>query len=136
MKLTWFLAAMACTKHKKFDGLTTNRTRVTGYIDIPSCNSNIQKMQYWLMMPCVRVYRCTGAFTDSSLTPAAVESTTVLFSVSRAWRLGSAVLSARAEKRCPIAAILQQEGGKLLFNAKVCRRLLCGQGHVVFRRCT
>ena len=36
----WFLATMACTKHKKFDGLTTDRTKVTDDIDIPSCNSN------------------------------------------------------------------------------------------------
>ena len=47
----------------------------------------------------------------------------MLFSLSRARRLGSAVLEARAAQTSPVAAILEQEGGEHLFSAKVCLRL-------------
>ena len=40
-------------------------------------------------------------------------------SLSRAWRLGKAVWSARRAKTSPIDAILEHEGGKLLFWGKV-----------------
>ena len=68
-------------------------------------------------------FSCIAAFADSPLTPDAVTSSTVLFSLSKARRLGSAVLEARVAQTSPVAAILQQEGGKHLFSAKVCCRL-------------
>ena len=57
-------------------------------------------------------FSCIAAFADSPLTPDAVTSSTVLFSLSKARRLGSAVLEARVAQTSPVAAILQQEGGK------------------------
>ena len=77
----------------------------------------------WFTSSVVVRFSCTAAFADSPLTPDDVTSSTVLFSLSRARRLGSAVLEARAAQTSPVAAILEQEGGKHLFSAKVCRTL-------------
>ena len=76
-------------------------------------------------------FSCIAAFADSPLTPDAVTSSTVLFSLSKARRLGSAVLEARVAQTSPVAAILQQEGGKHLFSAKVCFKLRVLFGSVV-----
>ena len=40
-------------------------------------------------------------------------------SLSRAWRLGRAILRARREKTSPVEAILNYEGGKHIANGKV-----------------
>jgi hypothetical protein len=43
----------------------------------------------------------------------------VKYTVSQVWRLGEAVIQARADKRDPVAAILERERGRLLFKGKV-----------------
>ena len=43
----------------------------------------------------------------------------ILYSLSRTWRLGNAVLRARRDKVSPVERILQQENGKLLITGKV-----------------
>ena len=44
---------------------------------------------------------------------------TIPHSYSHAWRLGQAVLHARANKLDPVTTILKHEGGKLLCTGKV-----------------
>lgn len=52
-------------------------------------------------------------------TGAEVKRWGVLHTVSQAINIGRAVLGARREHRDPVAALLEQEGGKLLFRGKV-----------------
>lgn len=42
-----------------------------------------------------------------------------LYTLSRSWRLGNAVLRARLNKASPVDSILQHENGKLLTTGKV-----------------
>lgn len=48
-----------------------------------------------------------------------VRQTHVKYTLSRIWRLGREILQARKEKLSPVEAILEHEGGKLLFKGKV-----------------
>ena len=43
----------------------------------------------------------------------------ILYSLSRTWHLGKAVLRARDDKESPVDSILQHENGKLLITGKV-----------------
>ena len=62
---------------------------------------------------------CTGGVIIGSLTPEQALTTLVPHSYSRAWNIGNAVLAARANKACPIAAILKEESGKKMFAGKI-----------------
>ncbi len=62
---------------------------------------------------------CTAGFALPPLTGRQVNEWGVKYTVSQVWRLGKTVVQARAEKRDPVAAILAQEGGKLLFGGKI-----------------
>ncbi|XP_077991831.1 uncharacterized protein LOC144446032 [Glandiceps talaboti] len=61
---------------------------------------------------------CKGGLT-LGLTKEEIDTKTVWYSLSRAYRLGHAVLCARKNKTNPIQTILQHENGKLLFNGKM-----------------
>jgi DUF917 family protein len=65
------------------------------------------------------VMGCTAAFALPPLTGRLVKQWGIKYTVSQAWRLGEAVLLARAEKRDPVPAILAQEGVRLLFTGKI-----------------
>ena len=62
---------------------------------------------------------CTAIFALPPMTGKQVKDWGVKYTISQAWRLGQAVIQARDEKRDPIAAILSQEGGQLLFRGKI-----------------
>lgn len=62
---------------------------------------------------------CTATFALPPISGRQIKAWGVKYTVSQAWRLGQAVLEARAEKRDPIAAILAQEGGRRLFRGKI-----------------
>ena len=60
-----------------------------------------------------------GAFVTRALEKDDLTPKLVQFSLSRAWRLGQAVLSARKAKACPIQAIIAHAGASLLAAGKV-----------------
>jgi DUF917 family protein len=62
---------------------------------------------------------CTATFALPPISGWQVKAWGVKYTVSQAWRLGRAVVQARAEKRDPVAAILAQEGGQPLFRGKI-----------------
>jgi len=62
---------------------------------------------------------CTASFALPPMTGTQIKRFGIRNTVSQAWRLGHAVLGARAEKRDPVGEILRQEGGKLLFQGKI-----------------
>ncbi len=62
---------------------------------------------------------CTASFALPPITGRQLKSQGVKNTVSQSWRLGEAVMQARAEKRDPVGAILAHEHGKLLFRGKV-----------------
>lgn len=62
---------------------------------------------------------CTAGFALPPLTGRQVNEWGVKYTVSQVWRLGKTVIEARAERRDPVAAILAQERGKLLFRGKI-----------------
>lgn len=62
---------------------------------------------------------CTAAFALPPITGRQLKTWGVKFTVSQSWRLGEAVMQARAEKRDPVEAILKHEHGKLLFRGKI-----------------
>ena len=62
---------------------------------------------------------CTGFFILPPLTKDEALNKTVLFSYSRAWRLGDAVVSARIHKTDPIKAMLDEVGGLHLLSGKI-----------------
>jgi DUF917 family protein len=62
---------------------------------------------------------CTAGFALPPLTGKQVNEWGVKYTVSQVWRLGKVVLEARAAKSDPVAAILKQEHGKLLFRGKI-----------------
>jgi hypothetical protein len=65
------------------------------------------------------VMGCTAAFALPPLTGQQVNAWSIKYTVSQAWRLGQRVTNARAQKHDPVAAILSQEGGQLLFQGKI-----------------
>lgn len=62
---------------------------------------------------------CTAGFALPPVTGRQVKDWGVKYTVSQAWRLGEAVMRARAEKRDPVDAILAHEHGQLLFRGKI-----------------
>jgi DUF917 family protein len=62
---------------------------------------------------------CTASFALPPLTGKQVNEWGVKYTVSQVWRLGRTVMQARAEKRDPVAAILTEEHGNLLFKGKI-----------------
>ncbi|XP_035686666.1 uncharacterized protein LOC118422916 [Branchiostoma floridae] len=62
---------------------------------------------------------CSAGVAFAPLTAAQVRSSCIQYSLSRAWRLGHAVLHAYKNSISPIHAILQQESGRLLATGKV-----------------
>jgi len=62
---------------------------------------------------------CTAGFALPPLTGREVKAWSVRYTVSQAWRLGRAVVEARAEKRSPVETILEREGGRLLFSGRI-----------------
>ncbi|KAJ8303639.1 hypothetical protein KUTeg_020035 [Tegillarca granosa] len=58
---------------------------------------------------------CSGGVVIS----ADLASKTIHYSISRAWRLGKAVLLARECNQSPVEAITKHEGGKLLITGKI-----------------
>ncbi|MBM4424181.1 MAG: DUF917 domain-containing protein [Chloroflexi bacterium] len=62
---------------------------------------------------------CTAAFALPPITGGQLKAWGVKHTVSQAWRLGAAVIRARAEKRDPVEAILKHEHGQLLFRGKI-----------------
>ncbi len=62
---------------------------------------------------------CTAGFALPPLTGRQVNEWGVKYTVSQVWRLGEAVMQARADKRDPVAAILERERGRLLFKGKI-----------------
>jgi DUF917 family protein len=65
-------------------------------------------------------YSCLAGLACAPLTAEDLRKNTVMFSMSRAWRLGNAVKLAQKEKRCPVDAVLESQNGKLLISGKVC----------------
>jgi len=49
----------------------------------------------------------------------AIETQCIKYSVSRAWRLGRAILEARKKHTSPLKAIEEREGGRLQFQGKI-----------------
>ena len=64
-------------------------------------------------------YSCEAMFLNAPLKSDEILSKTILYSISRAWRIGHAVLLARCKKSSPIDAILSVTNGKLLCRGKV-----------------
>nr|XP_006811539.1 PREDICTED: uncharacterized protein LOC100375797 [Saccoglossus kowalevskii] len=62
---------------------------------------------------------CKGALSCCTFNKEDIMSHSVKYSISRAWRLGQAVIHAKSIKADPIQAILKCENGKLLINGKV-----------------
>lgn len=62
---------------------------------------------------------CSGGVVISVLKKADLASKTIHYSISRAWRLGKAVLLARECNQSPVEAITKHEGGKLLITGKI-----------------
>ena len=62
---------------------------------------------------------CTASFALPPITGKQIKEWGIKYTISQSWRLGRAVIEARAEKRDPVAAILTQEGGQLLFRGKI-----------------
>ncbi|ESO90858.1 hypothetical protein LOTGIDRAFT_122683 [Lottia gigantea] len=62
---------------------------------------------------------CSGGLVLAPMKTSDVMKKTVLHSVSRAWRMGNAVLRARLEKMSPINAILKEESAHHLITGKV-----------------
>ncbi|MEM7031653.1 MAG: DUF917 domain-containing protein [Chloroflexota bacterium] len=62
---------------------------------------------------------CTAVFALPPMTGRQINDWGIKYTVSQAWRLGKTVAQAREKKEDPIAAILNQEGGQLLFRGKV-----------------
>lgn len=62
---------------------------------------------------------CSGCLVERGLTKEEITPYTVAHSVSRAWRLGRAVLSAQKLKVSPLQAIVDHEGAVLLATGKV-----------------
>ncbi|CAB3981430.1 Hydantoin utilization A [Paramuricea clavata] len=61
---------------------------------------------------------CLAGLACAPLTAEDLRKNTVMFSMSRAWRLGNAVKLAQKEKRCPVDAVLESQNGKLLISGK------------------
>lgn len=62
---------------------------------------------------------CTACMTTAPMSGAFIRQHGVVHTTSLAWTLGDAVLSARAAKADPVAAILDKAGGALLMRGKV-----------------
>ena len=62
---------------------------------------------------------CTAVLALPPMSGKQVKAVGVKRTLSKAWRLGHAVLEARAQKRDPVAAILDAERGRLLFRGKI-----------------
>lgn len=62
---------------------------------------------------------CTAHMAAAPMSGDFVRRFGVPHTISQAWRLGDTVLSARAAKADPVAAMLAQEGGALLMRGKV-----------------
>lgn len=62
---------------------------------------------------------CTAGMALPPITGKQINAWGVKYTISQSWRLGEAVIRARAEKRDSVAAILKHEHGKLLFRGKV-----------------
>ena len=62
---------------------------------------------------------CTAGYAGPPLTGKQVKEFGVRNTVSQAWRLGRAVIEARAEKADPVQAVLDREGGVMLFRGKI-----------------
>lgn len=62
---------------------------------------------------------CTASFALPPITGKQLNMWGVKYTISQSWRLGQAVMAARSQKRDPVAAILAQEGGQLLFAGKI-----------------
>jgi DUF917 family protein len=78
---------------------------------------------------------CAAAFAMAPVTGADILRHGVRNTVSQAWRLGAAVTVARRQRRDPVAAILAQEQGLLLYEGRiidVLRRTTAGfaRGHM------
>ncbi len=96
------------------------------YDDLPWSNYKIKTVvnreQHCTVM-FSRVYmlrhRCASAFNYRVTNGEELLEKTIRHSVSRAWRLGQAVLHARKVKSSPVQAILEHEGGTLICRGKV-----------------
>lgn len=62
---------------------------------------------------------CTAAFALPPITGRQIKMWGVKYTISQSWRLGQAVMAARSQKQDPVATILAQEGGQLLFAGKI-----------------
>jgi DUF917 family protein len=62
---------------------------------------------------------CTAGFALPPLTGQQVRAWGVNYTVSQAWRLGQMMMRARAERHDPLAAILDQACGTLLFQGRI-----------------
>ncbi|XP_071834530.1 uncharacterized protein [Apostichopus japonicus] len=62
---------------------------------------------------------CAGAVTFSPMSATEVSDACIMFSMSRCFRLGDAVLKARKEQRNPVKSICEHENGVHLISGKV-----------------
>ena len=65
------------------------------------------------------IIRCAAALAIPGLTKDKLPDLVIHHSVSRAWRLGEAVLRARCDHADPISTILEHSNGNLIFMGKV-----------------
>ncbi len=63
--------------------------------------------------------RCAAPIALNAVNREQLLTTTVRHSISRAWRLGKAVLDARTNKTNILNTIIQHENGQVLFTGKV-----------------
>lgn len=62
---------------------------------------------------------CTALMSSPPMRGAFIKQYAVPLTLSQAWQLGDAVLSAQQAKHSPVAAILRESHGRLLFSGKV-----------------
>ena len=65
------------------------------------------------------VFSCSAGVSIGSLTAQQLTTTTCLFTVSRAWHIGSALLTARQKHEDPVKAVIDSQNGVLLISGKV-----------------
>lgn len=59
---------------------------------------------------------CSAGFSSAPLTGSQLRKVAIHHSLSLAWHLGRAVLSARAAKEDPVQAVAAEGGGNVLFE--------------------
>lgn len=62
---------------------------------------------------------CSGGMVLSHFKKEQIETSTVHFSLSRAWRIGDTVLRARAENQSAVDAVIKAVNGKMLIYGKI-----------------